>query len=471
MSDVAVPSTRARLADLRPAELPAPPTSTWRIVGPGVVAAGVGLASGEFILYPYIASQVGLAFVWAALVGLVTQFFINMEIERYTLATGETVLTGFSRLGRHWGLFFVLLAIAANLWPGWVTSAATLTSYLVGGSVRWIAVGMLFAIGLILTLSPVVYRSLERTQFLKVFAVGILIVIALLFAIPAEVWVQAPALAGDVRLPAAELGWALLLGALAYAGAGGGQNLCQSNWIRDKGFGMGAHAPRIVSPLTGEPVADPGTGWHFEPDADSLIRWRRWWRMANIEQLTTFVAISLTTILFTSLLAFATLAGTADLPRDISFLAIEGEALALSVGPWFGRLFWAVGAFSLFAAALGIVDYTSRLASDVIRTVYWQAGNESVIYSGLVWALVLTGSGIIGSGLDQPLVLLVIAGCIAAFMMFIYSALLVVLNRRMLAPPLRPAAYRIAAMIWAVALFGLLSAITIVEQARRLFGA
>ena len=46
-----------------------------------------------------------------------------------------------------------------------------------------------------------------------------------------------------------------LLGALAYAGAGGGQNLCQSNWIRDKGLGMGRHAPRIVSPLTGEPAA------------------------------------------------------------------------------------------------------------------------------------------------------------------------------------------------------------------------
>jgi len=34
---------------------------------------------------------------------VVTQFFINMEIERYTLATGETALTGFSRYWRHWG--------------------------------------------------------------------------------------------------------------------------------------------------------------------------------------------------------------------------------------------------------------------------------------------------------------------------------------------------------------------------------
>jgi hypothetical protein len=107
-------------------ELPEEPRNYRRLIGPGIIAAGVGLASGEFILYPYIASQVGLVFVWAALVGLVTQFFLNMEIERYTLATGETALTGFSRYWRHWGLVFAILTYFANLWPGWATSSATL---------------------------------------------------------------------------------------------------------------------------------------------------------------------------------------------------------------------------------------------------------------------------------------------------------------------------------------------------------
>ena len=82
-------AARYRLPDLGVAEIPPPPASPWRIVGPGIVAAGVGLASGEFVLFPYIASQVGLVFVWAAALGLATQYFINMEIERYTLATGE----------------------------------------------------------------------------------------------------------------------------------------------------------------------------------------------------------------------------------------------------------------------------------------------------------------------------------------------------------------------------------------------
>src|SRR4051812_23156574 len=90
-------------------DLPAAPRRYWPLIGPGIIAAGVGLASGEFILFPYIASQVGLVFVWAALVGLLTQFVLNMEIEHYTLATGETALTGFSRYWRHWGLVFAVL--------------------------------------------------------------------------------------------------------------------------------------------------------------------------------------------------------------------------------------------------------------------------------------------------------------------------------------------------------------------------
>jgi hypothetical protein len=460
----------AALPDFKTAELPAPPSSAWRIVGPGVVAAGVGLASGEFVLYPYIASQQGLVFIWAAAVGLITQFFINMEIERYTLATGETVLTGFSRLGRHWGLFFAGLAVLANLWPGWATGSATLITYLVGGDVRWISVGLLLAIGLILTLSPVVYRALERTQFVKVAAVGLLIAIAAVVAIPPGLWLETPALVADVRIPAEALGWPLLLGALAYAGAGGGQNLCQSNWIRDKGFAMGAHAPRIVSPLTGEPVAEPGTGWRFDLTPENMERWRGWWRIANSEQLSTFVAITFVTIFFTSVLAYATVGGRSDLPNSIAFLQIEGQELSRLAGDWFGRLFWAVGAFSLFAAALGIVDYSTRLAADVLRTSYFPKRSESMLYALLVWAMVLTGIAVLASGMTQPLVLLVIAGCIAAFMMFIYSALLIVLNRRLLPPPLRPRGYRTAMLVWAVLLFGILSGITIEDQAGKLLG-
>ena len=157
------------LPEVEVRDMPEAPVSIWRIVGPGIVGAGVGLASGEFILWPYISSQVGLVFLWGAFVGVTLQWFLNMEIERYTLATGETALTGFSRYWRHWGLFFAILIYFANLWPGWATSSATLMTFLFGGGDPVaIAIAILLLVGLSLTLAPVVYDLLERVIFLKV---------------------------------------------------------------------------------------------------------------------------------------------------------------------------------------------------------------------------------------------------------------------------------------------------------------
>jgi hypothetical protein len=452
-------------------DMPDPPRSTWRVIGPGVVAAGVGLASGEFILWPYIASQVGLVFLWAALIGIVTQWFINMEIERYTLATGETALTGFSRFWRHWGLVFAVMAYFANLWPGWATSSATMLTYLFGISgdaAKWIAIGILLLIGISLTLAPVVYTLIERVEFVKVGLVLLFIVVAVVFAISADAWGELPKTVTAPRFPD-ELGFALMLSALAFAGAGGGQNLCQSNWIRDKGYGMGAYVPRLVSPVTGKDEAAPGAGFIFEPSSDNLSRWQRWWKVANIEQAVTFAAISFLTIVFMSMLAYSTVFGKDDLSNSVAFLSDEGKELKSAVGPWFGTLFWVIGAFSLFAASMGIVDYTSRLAADVLKVSYLRRFSESRIYFALVWGLVVLGIVILLAGLDQPLVLLVISACVGGGMMFIYSALLLVLNRRVLPPAIRIRSFRVAALVWAVLLFGVFSVLTVWQQGQKLF--
>jgi len=451
-------------------EMPAPPRGWLKLIGPGIIAAGVGLASGEFILYPYIASQVGLVFVWAALVGLITQFFINMEIERYTLATGETALTGFSRFWRHWGLVFAVMTFFANLWPGWATSSATIVTYLWGGDANYIAIGMLLVIGATLTLAPVVYTALERIEMVKVAAVLLLLAVGATVAVTANDWADTSQVVTDARIPVSELGFALLLGALAFAGGGGGQNLVQSNWIRDKGFGMGAYVPRITSPVTGEAEAAPSTGYTFETTPENLNRWRSWWKFANIEQLATFVLITFISIFFTSLLAYSTVFGVEDLPDDIGFLEVEGTALKDTVAPWFGTFFWVIGAFSLFAAALGIVDYTCRLVADVIKTSYAREANESKLYFGLVWAIVVIGIVELLIGIDQPLVLIVISACVGGLMMFMYSALLILTNRQILSGELRISGFRLAVMVWSIALFGTLSVLVIIQQYRDLTG-
>jgi hypothetical protein len=203
-----------------------------------------------------------------------------------------------------------------------------LVTYLFGGSVAVIAVVMLLVIGLVLTLAPVVYVALERAQMLKVAAVVLLFLVGAVFAIGADAWADLPQVVTNPGIPAAELGFAVLLGALAFAGGGGGQNLVQANWIRDKGFGMGKYVPRLVSPVTGEPEAAPSTGYVFVPDEQNMARWRGWWRFSNMEQLVTFVLITFITILFTSLLAYSTVYGREGLANNIGFIRTEGEVLS-----------------------------------------------------------------------------------------------------------------------------------------------
>ncbi len=52
--------------------------------------------------------------LWFMAIGFITQYFLNMEIERYTLATGETAVTGFTRFWMPWGIFFILGAHPAG---------------------------------------------------------------------------------------------------------------------------------------------------------------------------------------------------------------------------------------------------------------------------------------------------------------------------------------------------------------------
>jgi energy-converting hydrogenase Eha subunit G len=54
--------------------------------------------------------------------------------------------------------------------------------------------------------------------------------------------------------------------------------------------------------------------------------------------------------------------------------------------------------------------------------------------------------------------------------MFIYSALLLLVNRRTLPEEIRPGIGRIAALVWAFLLFGFLSVLVFNEQFQKLFG-
>jgi hypothetical protein len=230
------------------------------VIGPSMIALGMGLGAGEFLLWPNLIAANGFAIWWLFWVGVLTQFVVISEIERWSLATGESVFTAMARLDRRafWPWFFLAATLVSFFWPGWAAVSAefsrTTINTIVGTEIipTWhpIALFMLAFIWFALAFSRVVYNALER------FEIGlILLFFPLLFLALLAVGVtygDVTALAkGAVSIGSAPRSllsgeqFPTLLIAVAYAGSGGTLLLAQSLWIRDKGFGMGVYQGRI----------------------------------------------------------------------------------------------------------------------------------------------------------------------------------------------------------------------------------
>jgi Mn2+/Fe2+ NRAMP family transporter len=442
------------------------PASLRRYMGASVILAATAMGSGELIIWPFITTQVGIGLLWFMAIGFITQYFLNMEIERYTLATGETAVTGFTRFWMPWGIFFILGAILPNAWPGWATSGATVLTFIFEwgeGAKIPIAIIFLVAIGLALTLSPVVYQTLEKVQMVLIGIILLFVVVALFVATTGSAWAsvvtEAPEGAANFFQSAQLIGAATLLGAIAFAGAGGANNLVQSNYVRDKQMGMGARIPQIVSPITGEEEAAPSLGYMFETNEENMRRWRSWWRIANQEQLITFLGLGLVITVVLSVLVYSTV-GVQDLGRDLDFIRAEGDVLKEVIAPWFGTFFYIAGFAVLFSTNIGIIDYVSRLTADSLKVTFLREStfwSESKIYITVAWLLIVAGSIIMLTVSSQPLVLLIISSAGGGVLMFLYSGMLILLNRRALPNPIRLKSWRLWAMWFSFLFFGSLS--------------
>src|SRR3989344_5645176 len=299
-----------KLAPHRIRELPLPPRFR-PLLGPSFILLGLGLGSGEVILWPYLSANYGLGFVWAAVVGLTFQFFLNMEIERYTLIKGESIFVGLARRWRHLPWWFIISTLAAFGWPGIVAASAKILAIPLGiVHFEYLAMFFLVLIGALLSLGPVLYRTVEGFQKIVIgLSVPIIIGLALYLIHPSDVAALLGGLVGHGDgywfLPRG-LPLFTFLGAMAYAGAGGNLNLAQSFYIKDKGYGKGRYSGRITSILTGKAETIELEGATFEADEGNSNLFRRWWRLINLEHGLIFWLTGAITIMALVMLAYIT---------------------------------------------------------------------------------------------------------------------------------------------------------------------
>ncbi len=458
----------------------------WQnMVGPSIILAGLALGSGEYIMWPKIVHSTGFVFFWACVLGVVTQFFVNLEIERWTLATGESAITGFCRLSKQWSWIFLILNVVPWAWPGWATGSAQIASWMIFGP--WmhevagktvqdsyytapIAIALLLLSGIVLTSGPVVYNTVEKLQTWLVGLILVLVAIIgccvirtdAILALLNGVWNfgAMPDLAGT------GLTTSTLLGALAFAGAGGTMNLSQSNYIKDKGYGMGRYIGRITSPLTGNEEAISETGYHFRHTPANMARWKIWWRAANVEHFCSFLMTCIACLTMLALISYSLFYDHAGqlrpegqgVGKGLSFVWAQGVLLGQHPFGWFLKPAYLIAGMALLLTTeLGVLDASSRISADIVKVNFLRDNDRwsvSRLYFCFLWGEIALGSAILLNITDEPLAQLQTAAAMNGMVMFLYSLLLLYLNAKILPRSLSITPVRFVAMVWSSAFFG-----------------
>ena len=402
-------------------------------------------------------------------IGITFQFFINMEIERYTLATGESVFVGLSRkFGSLSPLWFILSTFLPWMWPGIILSSAILLSSLINVNSTFITVTLLLLIGLLLSISKIVYKTQEQFQkYLIILGVPFIFALCLIFVKPIHLNDLFRGLAGQGNgffLLPLTLPLFTFLGALAYSGAGGNLNLAQSFYIREKGYGMGKYSGKISGILHGQETDVSLEGNTFPHNKDNFILFNRWWKLINLEHLIIFWLTGLLSMLMLALLSYALLNSNQVKDSSINFLITQALIIGQRTIPLLGSLFLMVASLMLFSTQLSLFDATSRIMSEnlvILNQKVFKASSLGKIFFVFLWLQITVAIFITLLGFKEPFLLVNISAVLNAFSMFIYSGLILYLNFSSLPKPIHPSKFRFAIISLAIIFFLILSLFTI----------
>jgi len=454
------------------AELDAPPPfsvrNAFKVIGPGAIMAATSIGGGEWLVGPAAAVKYSSQIFLIATVAIALQVVFNLEAIRYTLYTGEPILAGIMRLKpgpRVWAVFYSLLGFFQLGWPALAGSAAaTLLGAWIGrmpgasdqATHAWVATGLILFVVLILSFGGTIERMLERFAWIMLGVVFLFLIAVNIAFVPAQHWLTT--LAGFFKMSGLPqpIDWALIAALAATAGSGGLGNITITNWIRDKGFGMGAHVGAIPSAVGGHAVTLSPVGTVFPATPANLERWRAWLRYVHIDQiwvwgLFCFVGMFLNVNLATAIVPHGT-----DL-QGLAAGAYQAEYLAkIWPGFWFLTLF--NGFWILFKTQLGNTDVLVRTSADALWMAHprLRAGfGIRGVYYGILLAFSVWGVLAVRSA--SPFQLFKVLANVAGLVLVIAGIQIFLVNRRFLPKAIRPPAWREAALLLCVGFYAFFS--------------
>ena len=147
--------------------------------------------------------------------------------------------------------------------------------------------------------------------------------------------------------------------------------------------------------------------------------------------------------------------------ENMTFVLGEAVAVEETLGSAARVAFLVMGIVILLTTEFGVLDVVSRISADIVK-VGWLRDNdqwsESRLYYCFLWGTIGLGSLILvlkEFGIDVGAYkLFTLSSSLNGAVMFIYSMLLLYLNRYHLPEAVRLRGWRVLAMVWSVGFFG-----------------
>jgi hypothetical protein len=433
-------------------KLPEAPESV-HILGPAVILVALGVGFGETYLWPRLVIVFGPEIRWMFLVGVIVQTVVMLEMARWAMATGESIFFGAARLAKPIMWFFFIVAILVYIWPGHISGGAEALETLTGIPWQLSASVGLIIIGIMFTVVSVIYNLLENLLgfLIAVLVIGSAITAALVGSLEDLGTVLVGLFRFDTGFPPGSLTaewFPLVVGAMAFAGPSGMQQMWYTLWLRDKGAGMGVHIPRVRGLMhADEEETVPDTGSMFDTDdPEEMRKWNGWRKWVGVDAILLFFGTTmLVTIIFTVMAMNAAevnpearealLAGERD-----QALPAMADAFA-EAASFLDTVFFIFIAIVGWKASVGLFDAFARGQSDM--SYYFIPGAKrfkmAQLYSMYLWGVIIFGVLILNFGpADGPEDILNILAFLSTFVMGAYCLTLAGVNNICLPKKIRP---------------------------------
>lgn len=460
-----LPATHGELAPWDVSDLPAPPPfdlrGVMKVIGPGAIMAATSIGGGEWLVGPAAAVKYTSSIFLIVTVAIFLQVMFNLEGIRYTLYTGEPIYGGIMRLKpgpKFWAGFYAFLGFFQLGWPALAGSAAAaLLAAKLGrlpaggdrGAQIWITIGLIIVVVLILSFGGTIERMLEYFAWTMLAIVFSFLLFVNFAYVPfAHWWTTFSGFFQFSGLPR-PIDWGLIGALAATAGSGGLGNLTITNWVRDKGFGMGAKVGAIPSAIGGIEIKLSHVGTVFPTTPENLTRWREWMRYVHADQIWVWALFCfLGMYLNVNLATYIVPQGTEM--QGLAAGAYQAKYLSEKIWPgfWFVTLF--NGFWILFKTQLGNTDVLVRTVTDAFwmasgKLRDWRGGRIQRVYYGILLAFTIWSILAVRSA--SPMKLFTILANVAGIVMVIGSVQILLVNRRFLPRAVRPARWREAALL------------------------